>query len=165
MAYRNFQPQDPKFRKITKNRTKQIDEMSKELKAAKEYNPWVSMYSAEYSNVDRKKQMKKGPPPISYKKYSNWQNAPTGAKQNNFMGTNDHNLNELNDAVSVQTWEVRGEPVQRTKEYNYSKVQKQKDFARKSGNNKGAQGEAFKENNNNFMFDSMNPPVQNANQS
>ena len=94
MAYQSNKLQDPKWRKTTQQRTKKQDPMTKELKLAANYNPWVSMYSAEYSKADIKKKQLILQEPISYKKYSNWQSTKDGIKKNNFMGTNDHNLQE-----------------------------------------------------------------------
>ena len=101
MAYRSYNQPQPYFRKVENQRGKTIDRMTKEMKIGRKYNPWKSIYTKDYNQYSKRNQ-------------SNPNGIGLRAGTANARNRND--LDNLNDAVSERSFEIRGEGIQPHKE-------------------------------------------------
>ena len=100
MAYRSYNQPPPCFRKVENQRGKTIDRMTKEMKIGNKYNPWKSIYTKDYNKWNRR----------------------NNSSSNAFRpGTSQvgrrTDLDNLNDAVSERSFEIRGEGIKSHNEY------------------------------------------------
>lgn len=122
MAYRAFKPQEVKFKKVVNNRGKKVDKFAAEINTNIGFNPWSSNYDVDFNRSLAQKQETpiRESSGVGYKKYNPLKSGPALKKKNNFTNNNS-DLNRylfspthkirLNDAVSVNSWEVRGQGI------------------------------------------------------
>lgn len=106
MAYRAYQPTKPKFRTVNKIRGKNLDNVTREMMASYNHNPWNSIYVKEISNPQKGRQ---GPMIATHGKNGHSSIISQRSRQKRAKGTGrmKNTLDNLNDNVSVNSFKTR----------------------------------------------------------